>query len=92
MNHGPLIFLAAFFALAGSWSGFVLAPQIGWQVVGGPWRNLGVFLVRRWMRTIPPYVAALVAIALLWRPWVRAALGAERRPRVVLNSDPYYRD
>jgi cbb3-type cytochrome oxidase cytochrome c subunit len=28
MNHGPLIFLAAFFALAGSWCGFVLAPQL----------------------------------------------------------------
>jgi len=28
MNYGPLIFLAAFFALAGSWCGFVLAPQV----------------------------------------------------------------
>jgi len=28
MNYGPLIFLAAFFALAGSWFGFVLTPQI----------------------------------------------------------------
>lgn len=28
MNHGPLIFLAAFFALASSWCGFVLAPQV----------------------------------------------------------------
>jgi cbb3-type cytochrome oxidase cytochrome c subunit len=28
MNHGPLIFLAAFFALASSWCGFVLAPQL----------------------------------------------------------------
>jgi ribosomal protein L7/L12 len=28
MNHGPLIFLAAFFALAGSWFGFVLTPQM----------------------------------------------------------------
>ena len=27
MNHGPLIFLAAFFALAGSWFSFVLTPQ-----------------------------------------------------------------
>src|ERR1039457_717703 len=30
MNYGPLLFLAAFFALAGSWSGFVLTPQ--WQL------------------------------------------------------------
>src|SRR5437762_3459029 len=28
MNYGPLIFLAAFFALAGSWFGFVLTPQV----------------------------------------------------------------
>src|SRR5208283_4562015 len=28
MNHGPLIFLAAFFALAASWFGLVLSPQI----------------------------------------------------------------
>lgn len=27
MNHGPLIFLAAFLALGGSWFGFVFAPQ-----------------------------------------------------------------
>ena len=46
-------------------SGFVLAPQIVDWVVGRPWRNLGVFLIRRWMRTIPPYVVALVVIALM---------------------------
>ena len=46
-------------------SGFVLAPQIVDWVVGKPWRNLGVFLVRRWMRTIPPYVVALIVIATL---------------------------
>jgi cbb3-type cytochrome oxidase cytochrome c subunit len=28
MNRGPLIFLAAFFALASSWCGFVLTPQL----------------------------------------------------------------
>jgi cbb3-type cytochrome oxidase cytochrome c subunit len=28
MNYGPLLFLAAFFALASSWFGFVLAPGI----------------------------------------------------------------
>src|SRR5690242_14990803 len=28
MNHGPLIFLAAFFALAASWFGLVLTPQL----------------------------------------------------------------
>jgi cbb3-type cytochrome oxidase cytochrome c subunit len=28
MNYGPLVFLAAFFGLAASWVGFVLAPQM----------------------------------------------------------------
>ncbi len=28
MNYGPMIFLAAFFALSASWFGFVLTPQI----------------------------------------------------------------
>ncbi|HEY1782775.1 MAG TPA: acyltransferase family protein [Roseiarcus sp.] len=46
-------------------SGFVLAPQIVDWVVAKPWRNLGVFLVRRWLRTIPPYVVALLVIAVL---------------------------
>src|SRR6516225_2052236 len=46
-------------------SGFVIAPQIVNWVVGGPGRNLGVFLARRWMRTIPPYVVALAAVAAL---------------------------
>jgi peptidoglycan/LPS O-acetylase OafA/YrhL/lysophospholipase L1-like esterase len=46
-------------------SGFVLAPQIVDWVIGKPWRNLRVFLARRWMRTIPPYVVALIAIALM---------------------------
>ena len=28
MNFGPLIFLAAFLGMAGSWVGFVLTPQL----------------------------------------------------------------
>src|ERR1044071_416575 len=28
MNYGPLVFLAAFFALASSWFGLVLTPQM----------------------------------------------------------------
>ena len=28
MNYGPLLFLAAFFAFASSWFGFVLTPQM----------------------------------------------------------------
>jgi peptidoglycan/LPS O-acetylase OafA/YrhL len=38
-------------------SGYVLAPQL-LQVAS--LRNLGIFLVRRWMRTVPPYLLALL--------------------------------
>ncbi len=68
--NAPFQPFAEAFAIAGVevffvLSGFVLAPQIVDWVVDKPWRNLGVFLVRRWMRTIPPYVVALVVIAVL---------------------------
>jgi peptidoglycan/LPS O-acetylase OafA/YrhL len=68
--NAPFQPFAEAFAIAGVevffvLSGFVLAPQIVDWVVDRPWRNLGVFLVRRWMRTIPPYVVALVVIAVL---------------------------
>jgi peptidoglycan/LPS O-acetylase OafA/YrhL/lysophospholipase L1-like esterase len=68
--NAPFQPFAEAFAIAGVevffvLSGFVLAPQIVDWVVGKPPRNLGVFLIRRWMRTIPPYVVALVVIAAL---------------------------
>ena len=68
--NAPFQPFAEAFAIAGVevffvLSGFVLAPQIVDWVVDKPWRNLGVFLVRRWMRTIPPYVVALIVIAVL---------------------------
>jgi peptidoglycan/LPS O-acetylase OafA/YrhL/lysophospholipase L1-like esterase len=68
--NAPFQPFAEAFAIAGVevffvLSGFVLAPQIVDWVVDRPWRNLGVFLVRRWMRTIPPYVVALIVIAVL---------------------------
>jgi peptidoglycan/LPS O-acetylase OafA/YrhL len=46
-------------------SGFVLAPQILACVAGQRPGDLGVFLVRRWMRTIPPYFVALMAMSLV---------------------------
>jgi peptidoglycan/LPS O-acetylase OafA/YrhL len=68
--NAPFQPFAEAFAIAGVelffvLSGFVLAPQIVDWVVDKPWRNLGVFLIRRWMRTIPPYAVALVVIAVL---------------------------
>lgn len=45
-------------------SGYVLAPQIISFVVERPnIRNLGIFLMRRWMRTIPPYLIALFVMS-----------------------------
>ncbi|WP_407122830.1 acyltransferase family protein [Bradyrhizobium sp. STM 3561] len=42
-------------------SGFVLAPQIFEFCISKPsLRNYGIFLVRRWMRTVPPYLIALI--------------------------------
>ncbi|HEV2189363.1 MAG TPA: acyltransferase [Stellaceae bacterium] len=48
-------------------SGYVLAPQILFCLGAGRPRHLGVFLVRRWMRTIPPYLVALLLISILSR-------------------------
>jgi peptidoglycan/LPS O-acetylase OafA/YrhL len=48
-----------FFAL----SGFVLASQILSCVRSGRAANVQVFLLRRWMRTVPPYLLALLAIS-----------------------------
>src|SRR5262249_36403481 len=44
-------------------SGFVLAPQIVSCVRSGRANNIKIFLVRRWMRTIPPYLVALLVIS-----------------------------
>jgi peptidoglycan/LPS O-acetylase OafA/YrhL len=44
-------------------SGFVLAPQIIACVQAGKVRSLGIFFVRRWMRTIPAFILALVCIS-----------------------------
>jgi peptidoglycan/LPS O-acetylase OafA/YrhL len=46
-------------------SGFVLAPQINYCLQGGSTKNLLVFYLRRWMRTLPPYVIALCLVAML---------------------------
>jgi peptidoglycan/LPS O-acetylase OafA/YrhL len=46
-------------------SGYVLAPQILFCLGAGRPCHLGVFLTRRWMRTIPPYLVALLLISIL---------------------------
>lgn len=54
-----IVAVEVFFVL----SGFVLAPQILHVVRGDPRSDLPVFLVRRWMRTVPPYLIALVMVS-----------------------------
>lgn len=50
-------------------SGFVLAPQLLYVIeaicASERLRRLRIFLLRRWMRTLPPYLVALVIIATL---------------------------
>ena len=46
-------------------SGYVLAPQIIFCLEAKTWRRIRVFLVRRWMRTLPPYFLALFALSML---------------------------
>lgn len=48
-------------------SGFVLGPQILRCFYSRQASDLGTFLARRWMRTIPPYLFALVLISLIVR-------------------------
>ena len=46
-------------------SGFVLAPQI-LRLEKNPKKNLKIFLLRRWIRTVPPYLVALICAAILF--------------------------
>jgi peptidoglycan/LPS O-acetylase OafA/YrhL len=56
-----VLLVEVFFVL----SGYVLASQILFCLAERSGRQLGVFLARRWMRTIPPYVIALLAVSVL---------------------------
>jgi peptidoglycan/LPS O-acetylase OafA/YrhL len=47
-------------------SGYVLAPQILFCVARAESRLLWIFLVRRWMRTVPAYIVALVCVSVLF--------------------------
>jgi peptidoglycan/LPS O-acetylase OafA/YrhL len=47
-------------------SGFVLAPQILQCAQAVQRRRFGIFLIRRWMRTIPPYIVALIVATILF--------------------------
>src|SRR5262249_17833998 len=47
-------------------SGFVLGPQIVLCARRRNWATLQTFLLRRWMRTIPSYLVALLAISVIF--------------------------
>src|SRR5262245_40826646 len=47
-------------------SGFVLGPQIVLCAQRRNWATLRTFLLRRWMRTIPSYLVALLAISVIF--------------------------
>jgi peptidoglycan/LPS O-acetylase OafA/YrhL len=46
-------------------SGFVLAPQILYCLEGNSSARFRVFVLRRWMRTLPPYILALFVSAIM---------------------------
>src|SRR5262245_41783686 len=48
-------------------SGFVLGPQIVLCARRRNWATLRTFLLRRWMRTIPSDLVALLAISVVFR-------------------------
>src|SRR5262245_53681527 len=48
-------------------SGFVLGPQIVLCAKRRSWASLRTFFLRRWMRTIPSYLVALLAISVIFR-------------------------
>lgn len=46
-------------------SGYVLAKQMKYCFATKSWEDLWTFLVRRWMRTLPPFLLALVLLSAL---------------------------
>ena len=60
-EFASIIGIELFFVL----SGFVLASQI-LKLETNPKKYLKTFLLRRWIRTVPPYVVALFAAAILF--------------------------
>ena len=55
-----IFFVEFFFVL----SGFVLFPQL--QKVYNNTNNIKIFYLRRWLRTIPPYIIALICYSILF--------------------------
>jgi peptidoglycan/LPS O-acetylase OafA/YrhL len=62
LERFSIIAVEIFFVL----SGYVLGPQILACLREPKFKNLAIFLMRRWMRTIPPYAVALSFTAILF--------------------------
>jgi peptidoglycan/LPS O-acetylase OafA/YrhL/lysophospholipase L1-like esterase len=58
---GAVLAVEVFFVL----SGFVLAPQLIGCASSPRRADVGIFLVKRWMRTVPPYLVALLVVTVL---------------------------
>ena len=75
-------------------SGFVLAPQIISCVKTPGLQHLRVFLLRRWMRTIPPYLIALIAMSLIADKLLSSDffryLGYVQNALTQYNTDDYF--
>lgn len=67
-------------------SGFVLAPQLIHCATSSYLADTWIFLVRRWMRTIPPYLVALITITI-----VSGNLGAASFPQYVFYIQNLFR-
>ncbi|MBN9080681.1 MAG: hypothetical protein BGP04_20620 [Rhizobiales bacterium 62-17] len=67
-------------------SGFVLAPQLIHCATSPALADTWIFLVRRWMRTIPPYLVALITITV-----VSGNLGAASFPYYLLYIQNLFR-
>ena len=75
-------------------SGFVLAPQILHCLQHDSFRNLKIFLVRRWMRTVPAYLLSLGLISILLAPvpigdFIRYVIYSQNL-YAQINSQDYY--
>ncbi|MDH7797905.1 MULTISPECIES: acyltransferase family protein [unclassified Beijerinckia] len=67
-------------------SGFVLAPQLIHCATSSHLADTWIFLIRRWMRTIPPYLVALITLTV-----VSGNLGAASFPQYLFYIQNLFR-
>ncbi len=67
-SYGAFYGIELFFVLSGLLIGGLLIEQIDRTAPPGLPRAWRIFMIRRWMRTLPLYYVCLFAIALIWAP------------------------